>query len=236
MNKLIRSHNIWNQKVSPISVWTQVHTYYRSPLSRTNFFPFKTVTSLYSITNATCCFFTRIHFRHYVYKYKTTRNADCLSRLLIALTTAAERDVVDVYEIEIVQNMLVSVEQLTQATAEYTQIQEIIKALRGKKEIPAKLRFNVNQAAFSIQQEIFLYNGKVVIPIASLRTQFLCDLHRSHFGAAKMKALARGLYWWPDVDKAIDEIARNCNTCNLLRNNSPRTEIHEWETEGSIFR
>jgi len=95
---------------------------------------------------------------------------------------------------EIVQNMPISTEQLAQATAKDIQLQEIIKALRGKKEIPAKLRFNVNQVAFSIQQEILLCNGKVVIP-TSMRIRFLRDLHRSRFGATKMKALARGLFW-----------------------------------------
>jgi len=190
--------------------------------------------------------YTALRMQHYAVflqgytfdiKYKNTKqhgNADCLSRLPVALTTTAERDVVDVYEVEIVQNMPISTEQLAQATAKDSQIQEIIKALRGKKEIPAKLRFNVNQAAFSIQQEILLCNGKVVIP-TSLRIRFLRDLHRSHFGAAKMKALARGLFWWPGVDRAIEEIARNCNTCNSLRNNPPKIEIHEWETAEAPF-
>jgi len=63
-----------------------------------------------------------------------------------------------------------------------------------------------------------------------LQIRFLHDLHRSHFGVAKMKALARGLFWWPGVDKAIEEIAKNCNICNSLRNNLPKVEIHEWET------
>jgi len=190
--------------------------------------------------------YTALRMQHYAVflqgytfdiKYKNTKqhgNADCLSRLPVALTTTAERDVVDVYEIETVQNMPISTEQLTQATTKDIQIQEIIKALRGKKEIPAKLRFNVNQAAFSIQQEILLCNGKVVIP-TPLRIRFLRDLHRSHFGAAKMKALARGLFWWPGVDKAIEKMTRSCNTCNALRNNPPKVEIHEWETAEAPF-
>ncbi|KMQ89452.1 hypothetical protein RF55_10920 [Lasius niger] len=44
-----------------------------------------------------------------------------------------------------------------------------------------------------------------------------------------MKALARSLYWWPGVDRAIEEIARNCEICNSLRNDPPKVEPHEWE-------
>lgn len=154
----------------------------------------------------------------------------------VALTATAERDVVDVHEIGIVQSMPVTIEQLAHATLKDTQLQDLIKALRGKKEIPAKLRFNINQTAFSIQREILLCNGKVVIPV-SLRMRFLRDLHRSHFGVAKMKALARSLYWWPGVDKAVEEMARNCNICNSLRNNPPKVEVHEWEpAEGPFDR
>ncbi|XP_029165366.1 uncharacterized protein K02A2.6-like [Nylanderia fulva] len=90
-------------------------------------------------------------------KYKNTRqhcNADCLSRLPVPMIPNIERDVVDVYEMEILQNTPVSTDKLVQATAADTQLQKILRALRENKEIPAKLRFNINQAAFSIQQEV----------------------------------------------------------------------------------
>jgi len=64
--------------------------------------------------------------------------------LAYSQTITTECDVVDVYKVEIVQNIPISTEQLAQATAKDTQIQEIIKAIRGKKEIPSKLRFNIN--------------------------------------------------------------------------------------------
>lgn len=105
--------------------------------------------------------YTALRMQHYAIflqgytfdiKYKNTKqhyNADCLSRLPIP-TTAVECDVIDVYEVEILQNMPVSANQLAQATAIDTLLQSILSALRKKKEVPAKLRFNINQAAFSI--------------------------------------------------------------------------------------
>lgn len=88
-------------------------------------------------------------------KYKNTKllgNADCLSRLPIQISTTATHDVVDVYELETVQNLPFAAKDL--ATAEDEQLLKVLKALREKSKIPAKLRFNINQAAFSIQRRI----------------------------------------------------------------------------------
>lgn len=132
--------------------------------------------------------------------------------------------------------MPVSVDQIARvryATALDTQLQNILNAIRKKKDVPAKLRFNVNQAAFNIQKEVLLCNGKIVV--ISLRKRFLCDLHKCHFGVAKMKALARSLYWWPGIDKAIEEMTRNCDICNSLQNDPPKIEPHKWEAAEAPF-
>lgn len=170
-------------------------------------------------------------------KYKNTKlnsNADCLSRLPIPTSTMADRDVIDVYEIGIVQSLPVSVGKLARATANDVQLSNILKALHEKKEIPVQLRFNINQSAFSIQQGVLLCNGKAIIP-NQLRERFLLELHKSHFGVVRMKALARNAFWWPGVDKAIEKLARNCNTCNEVRNNPPKAEVHEWEPAEAPF-
>lgn len=113
---------------------------------------------------------------------------------------AAKYDVVDVYETE--RSMPVSTKQLAHATAKDVQLQDITSALREKKEIPAKLCFNVNQAAFStIAGSTFVqWKGDSGIVAKSI---LIRDLHKSHFGVAKMKALTRGLYRWLGVDKAM---------------------------------
>lgn len=69
----------------------------------------------------------------------------------------------------------------------------------------------------------------------SLRKRFLRDLHKSHFGIAKMKTLVRSLYWWLGIDKAIEEMARNCDICNSLQNDPPKVKPHEWEAAEASF-
>lgn len=185
--------------------------------------------------------YTALRMQHYAVflqgyrfniKYKNTKqhsNADCLSRLPIPETLITECDVIDIYKIGLIQDIPVSTEQLVFATTQDIQLAAIVKALHEKREVLTKLRFNINQAAFSLQSGILLCNGKVVIP-KTLRTRVLRDLHTSHFSVAKMKSQARSLFWWPGIDRNIEELARNCQICNTLRNNPPKVEIHEWET------
>ncbi|XP_018371852.1 PREDICTED: uncharacterized protein K02A2.6-like [Trachymyrmex cornetzi] len=128
----------------------------------------------------------------------------------------------------------VSMESLARATQEDVQLKKIINALCGKKEVPAKLRFNINQASCSIQKDILFCNGKVVIP-HSLRDRLLKELHKSHFDIVKIKALARSLFWWPGLDKSIEKLAENCSICNTYRNDPPKVEVHEWEPTKAPF-
>lgn len=190
--------------------------------------------------------YTALRMQHYAVflqgytfdiKYKKSSlnsNTDCLSRLPTTCEFATKYDVVDIYELGIIQEMPITADKLTRATNEDKQLREIINSLKKKKEVSAKLRFNINQAAFSIQQDVLLCNGKVVIP-NSLRQHLLNKLHGSHFGVVKMKALARSLYWWPGLDRAIENMARNCSVCNTYRNDPPKVEVHEWKPTKAPF-
>lgn len=98
------------------------------------------------------------------------------------------------YEIGTLQDTPISTDRIARATAEDVQLKNLLRVLREKKGIPIQMRFKINQAAYSVQQGVFLCNGKTVMSI-KLRDQILRELHTSHFGVVKMKALARSMYW-----------------------------------------
>ena len=60
------------------------------------------------------------------------------------------------------------------------------------------------------QSNCLLWGHRVVIPEPS-RKIVLHELHFSHFGISKMKALAREFVWWPSLDSDLEELTRSCD-------------------------
>ena len=49
----------------------------------------------------------------------------------------------------------------------------------------------------------------------------LMELHTSHPEMVKMKSLARTHVWWPLIDRHIEQMVRNCQSCQSVRNRPP---------------
>ena len=65
-----------------------------------------------------------------------------------------------------------------------------------------------------------MWGSRVVIP-PSLRKTILAELHESHPGVSRMKAIARSHLWWPKLDADIEETVRCCNQCVKTRSAPP---------------
>ena len=63
----------------------------------------------------------------------------------------------------------------------------------------------------SVEQGCLLWGNRVVIP-TDLRGMLLLDLHTEHMGMARMKAMARQYFWWPGIDKNIEDQVKRCNS------------------------
>ena len=54
-------------------------------------------------------------------------------------------------------------------------------------------------------------------------------LHTSHPGMVKMKSLAaRTHVWWPLIDRHIEQMVRDCKSCQSVRNRPPTALLHPW--------
>lgn len=62
------------------------------------------------------------------------------------------------------------------------------------------------------EQDCIMWGYRIVIP-EKLRKIVLQELHSTHMGIVKMKALARSYFWWPSMDKEIENIASSCSAC-----------------------
>ena len=62
-----------------------------------------------------------------------------------------------------------------------------------------------------------LYRGNRLVIPRPLRMKILQNLHSSHLGIVKLKALARERFWWPAIDRQIEDVCRHCSVCSSLK-------------------
>lgn len=55
------------------------------------------------------------------------------------------------------------------------------------------------------------------------------QLHQSHPGMSRMKGLARGYMWWPNMDMDIEKKVKACTTCQEHRKAPACAPLHPWE-------
>ncbi|XP_063540822.1 uncharacterized protein K02A2.6-like [Cydia strobilella] len=63
-----------------------------------------------------------------------------------------------------------------------------------------------------VDRGCLMWGYRMVIP-AILRETVLKQLHVSHMGIVKTKALARSYVWWPNIDAEVEAQCRQCETC-----------------------
>ena len=87
--------------------------------------------------------------------------------------------------------------------------------------------FESRKSEFHIEDDVIMWGYRILIP-HKLRESLLTELHSSHMGATKMKALARSYFWWPCLDKNINDLAKNCEICQTSRPDPPKTATAGW--------
>ena len=78
-----------------------------------------------------------------------------------------------------------------------------------------------------IEQGCVLWGTRVIVP-KSLQSTVLQELHETHPGVSRMKAIARSYVWWPNLDKAIEQMVSSCELCQAMRAEPAKVPIHPW--------
>ena len=79
----------------------------------------------------------------------------------------------------------------------------------------------------SIEKGVVKRGVQTVVP-ETMRKWVLEQLHMIHLGIHSTKALARGLVWWPGINKDITEMVKSCEDCAMQRP-LPKLETHPWQ-------
>ncbi|XP_062704675.1 uncharacterized protein K02A2.6-like [Aedes albopictus] len=92
---------------------------------------------------------------------------------------------------------------------------------------PELKKFFVRRTELIVEEEV-MWGYRIVAP-AKLRTFLLQELHSTHMGIVKMKSLARNYFWWPNIDKDIEDLGKRCEQCIQFRPESGNVPISPWK-------
>ena len=97
--------------------------------------------------------------------------------------------------------------------------QEVIEALVSGKSPLQTNRENASRQFKGVWDRLSIFDGLLVVDNSRLvipytrRAKILQLLHRGHLGIVKSKMLAQQLYYWPNINKQVNDYVTNCNEC-----------------------
>ena len=66
------------------------------------------------------------------------------------------------------------------------------------------------KAELTIDGGCILWGNSLIVPPQG-RAQVIAELHEAHPGISRMKALARGYVWWPNMDRELEDAVSSAN-------------------------
>lgn len=167
---------------------------------------------------------------------KQHANADGMSRLPVPdINNRKCVEEVDVLELEQIETLPVSIEELREHTSNDRSVTNLIHGLKTGRCVDGRDRFGIDQTEFTLQSGCLMKGIRVYVP-ESLRTRVLEELHFGHFGVSRMKSLARSYCWWETIDRDITNLARDCPNCARIRPDPAKVPVHCWEKPSGPFQ
>ncbi|GFS87116.1 uncharacterized protein K02A2.6 [Trichonephila clavipes] len=124
-----------------------------------------------------------------------------------------------------IEALSVTSKELRQETSKDIELCPLLKALREGKDLQGR------EAQYTIEDGCIMYGQRVCIP-RKFRKNVLEELHTGHLGIVKMMAIARSFVYWKNIDKDIEEAAKNCVDCARykadLSLSLPKSKFHYW--------
>ena len=155
-------------------------------------------------------------------------NADGLSRLpLDNSNQVGNPQDCSVFNLQQIETLPMTAKEVAAATRADQILSKLLKHLccGWPSEIPDDL--SQRKEGLSLEGDCIMSGYRVIIP-TKLRPRVLEELHESHPGVVRMKALARSHVWWPGIDKEIEEKARSCTACQSTKNSPAKAPLHPW--------
>ena len=169
----------------------------------------------------------------YDIQYRNTTahaNADCMSRLPMKVEVDDKPDAPAVFLVSYLQGLPVTHDMVQAETRHDPLLGKVIRMIETRW---AWHREDDLEPFYRRRNELSTWNGcimwgvRLVIPL-KLQHHLLQELHSTHLGIVKMKAVARSFIWWPGLDKDIENIAATCHSCQQTSHMPAKAPIHPW--------
>ena len=163
---------------------------------------------------------------------KQLANADLLSRLPLADTIAdppLPGEMVLLMEaLNTSPIIVVNVKTWTNRDPFLSRVKQMI--LQGwPKDTDAAFQPYIQRSKeLTVQNDCVLWGSRVVIPEVG-RGTVMTMLHDGHPGMTRMKAIARGVVWWPGIDAEIEKKVKECHECQVNQKSPTTASLHPWE-------
>ena len=169
----------------------------------------------------------------YTIEFRPTKqhaNADGLSRLPLGTHRDAALDCINTFMIGQIQAMPVTAEQVQATTRRDPVLSQVFRYVQDG--WPATVNdkykpFYKRKDELSIEAGCLLWGNRVIVP-EKFRPTLIEELHRDHPGASRMKSVARSYFWYPGLDKDLEDRAHGCVTCQGVKNSPPVAPLHPW--------
>ena len=158
-------------------------------------------------------------------------NADCLSRLpLINQSPEGLSSKPTIFNVAQIASLPVTAVQLQKVTQDDPILSRILcYTANGWPQEVGKvlLPYWREQQELTSESGSLLWGIQVLVP-DKLHAKLLEELHCDHPGICCMKSVARSYFWWPGVDKAIEELAKSCQSCQAVKQAPAAAPLHPW--------
>ena len=160
----------------------------------------------------------------YNIQYKPTKehgNADGLSRLPLQTEEVVETEAT-VFNIKRMEALPVTVAEIKRGTRSDPILSKVLRYTKrgwplGKPRQHLKPYYD-RRLELSVEEDCILWGVRVVVP-SKFQSRVLDELHDTHPGIVRMKAIARSYFWWPQIDKNIEVRAKSFVKCKTIQGN-----------------
>ena len=164
---------------------------------------------------------------------RTHANADALSRLpLPEVPSRIPESGDNLFVMQVLESTPVNAEQIKTETRRDPILARTCKIVQfgWPGECPDEdLRPYYNRRnELSLHDGCLMWGSRVVVP-PTLRSLVIEELHDTHPGICRMKALAHSFVWWPKLDSDLEEKVKRCTDCQTHRKTPPEAPLHPWE-------